>query len=214
LKRSLSCSLLAFAAVALAATTAAPPGDETTTFPAAELAAAKAPEIYVVLLPAEPRLELRSQGLALRHLPIADARLGRPRLGGGDLAWPAAEYRVVSELPIPERPRIQPPDPETGEETSPADPRPMRAVWIGRIPDTFRVRLEPELEVRVVGRPVEALEGATAGVDWGARWENLRRLLSGRPALTRLQLVLAEDDARSLYLNLRPGTRFLVQPAP
>jgi hypothetical protein len=198
---------------------------------AAELGAARSHQLYLVLDPATPEIDLAVDGTVLRRFPVESALFGRSRLAGGDLAWPAYAYTLVSQLDEPERPKIpiQGPAPaETavagGEAAKPGfDPKhanpavhPASEDLLERAPTYFRLRFEPALDISILGEAGVAIPGRL----WRARhrliegWEALWLRLRGETVPPRVVLTLTPGEARRLFLALLPKMRLVLKPPP
>ena len=192
----------------------------------AELAAAKSHQLYLVLDPFAPELDLAVDGIVLRRFPVESALFGRSRLAGGDLAWPADSYTLVSQLDEPERPKIPiqtpapaaapPPDAKPGFDPSHANPaiRPASEELLERAPTHFRLRFEPALDVSILG---EAGVANLPGRLWRARhrliegWEALWQRLHGQTVPPRVVLTVTPEQARRLFLALLPKMRLVLK---
>lgn len=224
LRRSIA---LAFA-LALAASGAAgagPARDAAAAALAAELRAARSHQLYLVLDPAASRLELKADGVLLHQFPVESALFGRSRLAGGELAWPAASFILVSELEEPDRPRIPIQSAEAAaEEATPTSTRvsAAREEVLAETPTHYRLRFVPTLDVSVLG---EAGVSHLPGRVWRIRhrlvegWEAVLLRLRGKPVPPRVVLTMTPREARRLFLVLLPETRLVVRadgapPAP
>ncbi|MFP5286635.1 MAG: hypothetical protein ACLGI9_12910 [Thermoanaerobaculia bacterium] len=179
----------------------------------AELEAARGQELYLLLDARGRWVDLKANGLLLRRFPVESALFGSPRMGGGDEAWPAASFQIVSELPEPERPRIpiQAPDDRTGR---PGLGKPVAEADLSGVPSHYRLRFEPALDLSVLGEAgVEGLPGRL----WRLRhrlvegWGALARRLLGEPVPPRVVLVMRPEEARRLFVALRPNARMVVR---
>lgn len=193
---------------------------------AAELRAARSHKLYLVLDPAASHLELKADGLLLHRFPVESAQLGRSRLSGGEVAWPAAAFTLVSELDERERPKIpiQPQDKEPAE-TGPAGATSTRVSAareeaLADAPTHYRLRFVPTLDVSVLG---EAGVSHLPGRVWRVRhrlvegWEAVYLRLRGKPVPPRVVLTMTPREARRLFLVLLPETRLVIaaaKPAP
>jgi len=207
---------------------------------AAELAAARSHQLYLLLDPFAPELDLAVDGIVLRRFPVESALFGRSRLAGGDLAWPADLYTLVSQLDEPDRPKIpiQNPAPNAatgtesavgtesagspGEASRPGfDPhhanpaiRPASEELLERAPTHFRLRFEPALDVSILG---EAGVANLPGRLWRARhrliegWEALWLRLHGQTVPPRVVLTVKPEEARRLFLALLPKMRLVLK---
>jgi hypothetical protein len=183
----------------------------------AELRAARSHKLYLVLDAAASRLELKADGLLLHQFPVESAVFGRSRLAGGDFAWPAASFILVSELEEPDRPRIPI---QSAEEASPeAAPTSTRVSAareevLAETPTHYRLRFVPTLDVSVLG---EAGVSHLPGRVWRIRhrlvegWEAVLLRLRGKPVPPRVVLTMTPREARRLFLVLLPETRLVVR---
>ncbi len=190
---------------------------------AAELRAARSHKLYLVLDPLASRLDLKADGLLLHRFPVESARFGRSRLAGGELAWPAAAFTLVSELDERERPRIpiqsQDGEPAAAGPAAPTSTRvsAAREVALADAPTHYRLRFVPTLDVSVLG---EAGVSHLPGQVWRVRhrlvegWEALFLRLRAKPVPPRVVLTMTPREARRLFLVLLPETRLVVRAAP
>jgi hypothetical protein len=199
-------------------------------FLSAELGAIRSHQIYLVLDPHAPALDLKVDGVRLRRFPVESALFGRSRIAGGDYAFPAYAYTLVSELDEPERPKIPilnpakepaaPPEPgaKPGFDPNHAHPAvgPASEDLLARAPTHFRLRFDPALDVSILG---EAGVANLPGRLWRTRhrliegWEALLLRLRGQTVPPRVVLYMTPQDARRLFLALAPKIR-LVLAAP
>lgn len=78
-------------------------------FLSAELKLAQEQKFYFVFDPQVPELQLRLAGVVLRKFALKSSSIGQPRLqGGGDAVWPAVQFTLANELPMPDRAQINP----------------------------------------------------------------------------------------------------------
>jgi hypothetical protein len=181
----------------------------------AELEAARGRELYLLLDARGRWVDLKASGLLLRRFPVESALFGSPRLGGGDGVWPALSFRLVSELPEPERPKIPIQAPEAPEDRSgrPALGKPVTEADTSGVPTHYRLRFEPSLDLSILGEAgVEGLPGRL----WRLRhrlvegWAALAHRLLGEPVPPRVVLVMRPEEARRLFVALRPEARMVV----
>jgi hypothetical protein len=196
---------------------------------AAELRAARSHKLYLVLDPAASHLELKADGLLLHRFPVESAQLGRSRLAGGEVAWPAAAFTLVSELDERERPKI-PIQPIQTQDKEPDATNPAGATStrvsaareeaLADAPTHYRLRFVPTLDVSVLG---EAGVSHLPGRVWRVRhrlvegWEAVYLRLRGKPVPPRVVLTMTPREARRLFLVLLPETRLVIaaaQPTP
>ena len=199
---------------------------------AAELGAARSHQLYLLLDPRTPALDLKVDGVLLRRFPVESALFGRSRLAGGDYAFPAYAYSLVSQLDEPERPKIpiQAPATEPADLPEPGakpgfDPHhanpavsPASEDLLARAPTHFRLRFDPALDVSILG---EAGVANLPGRLWRTRhrliegWEALFLRLRGQTVPPRVVLYLTPQDARRLFLALLPKMRMVLKaPEP
>ncbi|HXO21885.1 MAG TPA: hypothetical protein VOA87_18375 [Thermoanaerobaculia bacterium] len=198
---------------------------------AAELEAARGHQLYLVLDPFVPALDLKVDGIRLRRFAIESALFGRSRLAGGDLAWPAFGYTLVSQLQEPERPKIPIQTPEPSPPAAAARPGPpsvlptpvastpafsaAREEALGQTPTHYRLRFAPLLDISILG---EAGVANLPGRLWRTRhrliegWEALALRLRGQPVPPRVVLYMTPDEARRLFLTLLPKMRLVLHP--
>ncbi len=223
--------LLLACGIASAAAPVRKPGERARAgFLNAELGAVRSHQIYLVLDPRVPALDLKVDGVRLRRFPVESALFGRSRIAGGDYAFPAYAYTLVSQLDEPERPKIpiQNPAAEPAAKPEPGakpgfDPNhanpavgPASEDLLARAPTHFRLRFDPALDVSILG---EAGVANLPGRLWRTRhrliegWEALLLRLRGQTVPPRVVLYLTPQDARRLFLALSPRIR-LVLAAP
>lgn len=192
------------------------------TFLKEEMALAGSPKPYLVLDPVQATLTLRCRHVDLLTWPVT-ATVSHSRLAGSRaLEWPAFRFDLVSELQLPERPRVRPGSGEEGNRASPQGPQTVEAIQAVRdrflqdLPARFRLTFEPDLDLVVQGEsgPRNLAERARAA---GRRLAEPWRALAGRMAGRRgenleLRLVMSPAEARRLHLALEPGIALLVVP--
>ena len=192
----------------------------------AELEAAKSGDLYLVLDPQAPRLELRCEGVLLHSFTLSGARFAPPPRTAGPASWPAVAYQLTAGLGEPDRPLIAPPPPG-GEETPPPPAEPpsstggidfaakQRAEVLHRAPAQYLLTFSPDLEINVLG---VTGDGAAASPSLAQRldegWKRLHRWFSGPKLPPRVTLELPEDEARRLFLDLEQQIRLLVAVPP
>jgi hypothetical protein len=207
-------------------------------FLSAELGAIRSHQLYLELDPRVPALDLKVDGVRLRRFPVESALFGRSRIAGGDYAFPAFSYTLVSQLDEPERPKIPiqnpaaepagtdgtdgtdgnaPPEPGTkpGFDPKHANPAvgPDSEDLLARAPTHFRLRFDPALDVSILG---EAGVANLPGRLWRTRhrltegWEALLLRLRGQTVPPRVVLYMTPQDARRLFLALLPKIRLVL----
>jgi hypothetical protein len=229
-------ALVVLAVVAVAATSApatAPEGDAPApalapreAYLTAEIEAAKTGELYLVLDPLAPSLDLKCQGVLLHRFPLAGARFAPPPRSSGPVRWPAVAFQLAGGLAERDRPLIEPPPP--GADDAPAPPQEpttpvggidfaarQRQEILHRAPPQYLLTFAPDLEVSVQG--VAGAPGAPAPslaqrLDEG--WRRLRRWFAGPALPPRVTLEIPEEEARRLFLDLEPQIRLLVAVPP
>ena len=202
-----------------------------------ELAAAKSKQFYLVFDEAAPAIDLKIEGVRVHRFALDRAEFGQSRLAGtGPRQWPAASFSLVSEVPEPDRPRIQVEKADEADKARDAEIRKALARGekpagelsqtagekVARLyrtddadaPMTFRLQFEPDLVLVVRGEP--------RGTDLGSRvrrakyalqdgWQGFRLWLDDEPIATRVVVHLPPEDARRLFKVLVPRIRLLVQ---
>lgn len=182
----------------------------------AELEAARGRELYLLLDARGRWVDLKAGGLLLRRFPVESALFGSPRLGGGDDVWPALSFRLVSELPEPERPKIpiQAPDGPEVRSGRPGLGKPVTEANVSAVPTHYRLRFEPALDLSILGEAGE--EGFTRSVRRLRHrlvegWTALAHRLRGEPVPPRVVLVMRPEEARRLFVTLSPEARMVVR---
>ncbi len=205
-----------------------------------QIALAAGKEFYLVLDPVAKDLALMLRGAELRRYPVIALSIGAPRVAfvrrRANAAWQGVIFSGGRLDPPREIDRLEiapPPDalgpstglgagpstglgagPSTGlraGETKPVIPPTPEELF--PVPLRYHVRFErgPSIEVR----PREAdpsSRWARFATWWGARWRDTLAAL--RPAgdeIVRLRIVLAPEDADTLYRSLPPGVKLLVR---
>ena len=188
-----------------------------------ELAGGK--EFYLILDPAAPDLTLMLRGAELRRYPVLALSVGEPRVGfvrrGERAAWQGVPFSGGHLDPPRELDRLEltPPPPDAsgpstglgaGAQKAVIPPTPEEAY---PVPLRYHIRFDqgPSIEVR----PREAdpsSRWARLTTWWGARWrDTLAALRPPQGEFVRLRVVLAPEDANTLYRSLPPGVRLLVR---
>lgn len=182
---------------------------------AAELEAARSHELYLLLDPRGPQIDLKASGLLLQRFPVESALFGSPRLGGGDASWPAASFRLVSELPEPERPQVA-----IGKSAPPEAAglgKPVTEADLDGVPTHYRLRFAPALDLSVLGEAGVPDFPGRPGRLWRLRhrllegWGALARRLTGEAVPPRVVLFMRPEDARRLFVALKADTRLVVR---
>jgi len=175
-------------------------------------------EFYLVLDPAAPDLRLMLRGAELQRFPVQALSVGVPRVAwlrrresrpwqgviweGGRLDPPREADRVELTAPPPGTTDTPPavPIPPTPEEAFPVPPR--YHIWFGG---------GPAIEIRPREADASASRWSRVAVWWHARWRDTVAALTSSPDdRVRLRVVLAPEDADSLYRSLPPDTKLLV----
>ncbi len=191
---------------------------------AAESLAARTHDIYLALDPRGGHLDLKVDGLRLRRFEIERGLFGRPRFGSSRAALSAARFRLISELPEPDRPLIpiRSPNEGAGAGSSSLAVSEARAETMAQMPTHYRLLFQPPLEISVRGESLSAVpdEGALDRF-WRLRfriyegWQALGHRLRGHPVPPRVVLFFAPDEARRLFMTLDPAMQLVIAaPAP
>jgi hypothetical protein len=181
-------------------------------------------EFYLVLDPAKPDLALMLKGAELRRFPVQAMSVGVPRVGWVRRHEPRPWQGVVWEHGRLEPPReigrveITPPPPEgteaTDEVEAPAAPKiPPTPEEAYPVPLRYQIFFDggPAIEIRPREADTSAGLWSRFGAWWHARWRDTVAALKSTPDdLVRLRVVLAPEDADSLYRSLPPDTKLLV----
>ena len=182
-------------------------------------------EFYLVLDPAKPDLTLMLRGAQLRRFPVQGMSVGVPRVGWLRRHEPRPWQGVVWEHGRLDPPReidrveITPPQPEgsdvpPGATEAPAAPViPPTPEEAYPVPPRFQIffDLGPAIEVRPREADLSAGLWSRLAAWWHARWRDTVAALKSTPDdLVRLRVVLAPEDADSLYRSLPPDTKLLV----
>ena len=191
---------------------------------AAELAAAKTHAIYLALDPRGGHLDLKVDGLLLRRFRVERGLFGRPRFslaGGGRGALPVARFRLITELPEPERPLIPIRSPEgAGAGSSSLAVSEARAESMAQMPTHYRLRFQPPLELSVRGEGGAAPNESALGRLWRVRfriyegWQSLGYRATGRAVPPRIVLYLAPEEAQRLFMTLDPAMQLVIAAPP
>jgi len=206
---------------------------------AAELAAAKSKAFYLVFDPGAAALDLKIEGVRVHRFALERADFGRTRFSGGERRWPAVSYTLTTEIPEPERPRIEVQKQEDVDKA--LDEAIKKAIARGKkpageLPETagekvakqsaledpdaplqFELEFDPGLVLVVRGEP------AAAGFDDYMRrfghslvegWEGLLLRLGGHEPTPRIVAWLSPQDARRLQKALAPELKLLLYAPP
>ena len=211
------------AAAALAGPLAAPlaaAGDPALRLRAVELEAdlAKKPALYLVLDPAEKKLQVRVRGTVLTEAKIAeiDQLLFAGLFGKGKapaLNAPAI-WSIVQGTGDTDRETIAPttlrPYSEDDED-APSSPTSTKPKTDADKPSSYRVQLDVGWQIFLVNEPprLDGLRRFGAAVRDG--WMRVQGLEPAHPPL--LTLVVAPEDAQRLHHLFRSGMSILVLPA-
>lgn len=185
----------------------------------AELEAARGRDLYLVLDPAVPSLEVRARGMTLHTVPLEGVTLlvYRPLRGAEpELSLPRV-LTVAEEPEDPHRKRIAPPelqpfeeeDGEDGQATQEAADAPPDL--LPDPPASYEVGLEEGWELLVTPEPPGTGLLSRLGRALADGWARLWRRPVARPPL--LVLEAAAEEGRRLHHLFREGTRILVVSA-
>lgn len=207
---------------------------------AAELAAAKSRDFYLVFDAAAPAIDLKIEGVRVHRFKLDSAEFGQSRLAGsGQRQWPAASFSLVSDLPEPDRPMLAI---EKADEKEMARDAEIKAALargeapkgelsqtagekvaeLTRLDDreaplTYRLQFDPDLVLVVRGEP--------RGADFSSRlrrvkyalqdgWQGAGLWLADKAIASRVVTYLPPEDARHLFKVVQPGIRLLVHVPP
>jgi hypothetical protein len=177
----------------------------------AELAAARSHGLYLLLDSRGPQVDLKASGMLLHSFPVERALFGSPRLGRFHSGWSAASFRLVSELPEPERPKIR--IPEKGK-TKAQLGGPVTEADVAGVPTHYRLRFEPALDVSVLGEAgLPKLPGRLFRLRHRLLegWSALFGRVAGEPLPPRVVLLMKPEDARRLFVALKPDINLVVR---
>lgn len=235
----LSASLLALAAHA-AALPAADAALARRSYLADELLAAKSQKFYLVFDDDAPAIDLKIEGVRVHRFALDKAEFGQSRLAGsGQRQWPTVSFTLVSEIPEPDRPRLE--VQKADEADKERDARIKQALTKGKqpagelsqtagekvarlyqtddkaAPMTFRLQFEPELVVVVRGEPRAVDMGSRVRRIWyrlQEGWQGIGAWLTGSAVATRVVVYLPPEDASRLFKVLEPKIQLLVYAPP
>lgn len=184
-----------------------------------ELAGGKA--FYLVLDPSAPDLALMLRGAELQRYGVRGLQVGQPRVAWADRRdaqpWQGVIWNAGTLDPLRQVDRLviqQPEPPKEGEEPEPP-PVPPTAEELYPVPSRYHIRFLDGLsiEIRPLDADAEAGRFARLWAWWTAKWHDVAAALgSADRDLVRLRIVLAPDDAESLYRALPPDVRLIVLP--
>lgn len=186
---------------------------------AAELLAVESHAVYLALDPRGGHLDLKVDGLKLRRFRIERGLFGRPRLSGGGGGLSAAHFRLVTELPEPDRPLIpiRSPKEGAGAGSSSLAVSEARTEAVAQMPSHYRLRFEPPLEISIRGESGAAdREAGMLSSFWRLRfrlyegWQAIGHRLRGQPVPPRIVLFLPPDEARRLFMTLDPAMQLVI----
>jgi hypothetical protein len=205
-----------------------------------ELAAAKSQDFYLVFDGNAPALDLKIEGVRVHRFALDKAEFGQSRLAGaGRHQWPAVSFKLVSEIPEPDRPQVE--IQKSDEADKKQDAAVKQALAKGQQPTgelsqtageklahmnqqdnasaplTYALQFNPDLVLVVRGEP--------RAMDFGSRmrriryalqegWQGFYLWLTGKPVTTRVVVYLPPEDARRLFKVLTPEMKLLVYAAP
>lgn len=209
-------------------------------FVTAELAAATSKQFYLVFDGSGPAIDLKIEGVRVHRFALDGAELGQSRLvGPGQRHWPSTSFSLVSEVPAPDRPRIE--IEKSDQAKKERDARIKQALAKGQkpagelsqtpgekvaqlyllddltAPMTFSLRFDPDLVLVVRGEP--------RATDLGSRlrwirytlqegWQAVGLWLTGKSIATRVVVYLPPEEARRLFKVLTPEIRLLIFAPP
>lgn len=209
-------------------------------FVTAELAAATSKQFYLVFDGSGPAIDLKIEGVRVHRFALDSAEIGQSRLAGsGQRHWPSTTFSLVSEIPAPDRPKIE--IEKSDQARKERDARIKQALAKGQkpagelsqtagekvaqlyllddltAPMTFSLQFEPDLVLVVRGEP--------KAVDLGSRmrrakytlqegWQGFGLWLTGKTIATRVVAYLPPEEARRLFKVLTPEIKLLVHAPP
>jgi len=233
-------ALLGLSAASALAAGAPDPALLRASFLTEELAAAKSQDFYLVFDGGAPALDLKIEGVRVHRFALDKAEFGQSRLAGaGRHQWPAVAFKLVSEIPEPDRPQVEIQQSDEADKKQDAAIRQALAKGqqptaeltqtagekIARMnqqdnasaPLTYALQFNPDLVLVVRGEP--------RAMDLGSRlrrikyalqegWQGFYLWLSGKPVTTRVVVYLPPEDARRLFKVLTPDMKLLVFAPP
>ena len=207
---------------------------------AAELAAAKSKAFYLVFDPGASALDLKIEGVRVHRFALERADFGQARFsGGGERRWPAVSYTLTTDIPEPERPRIEVQKQEDVDKA--LDEAIKKAIARGKkpageLPETagekvakqsaladpdasleFMLEFDPGLVLVVRGEPAAAGFGdymRRLGHSLVEGWEGLLLRFGDHPPTARIVAWLPPQDARRLQKALAPELKLLLYSPP
>jgi len=207
---------------------------------AAELAAAKSKAFYLVFDPGASALDLKIEGVRVHRFALERADFGQARFsGGGERRWPAVSYTLTTDIPEPERPRIEVQKQEDVDKA--LDEAIKKAIARGKkpageLPETagekvakqsaladpdapleFVLEFDPGLLLVVRGEPADAGFGdymRRLGHSLVEGWEGLLLRFGDHPPTARIVAWLPPQDARRLQKALAPELKLLLYSPP
>lgn len=207
---------------------------------AAELAAAKSGAFYLVFDPGAAALDLKIEGVRVHRFALDRADFGQSRFSGsGERRWPAVSYTLTTEIPEPERPRIEIQRQEDADKA--LDEAIQKAIARGKkpageLPETagekvakqaalddpdaplqFELEFDPGLVLVVRGEPAAAGFGdymRRLGHSLVEGWEGLLLRFGGDRPAARIVAWLPPQDARRLQKALAPDLKLLLYSPP
>lgn len=199
-----------------------PDAEEQAAALAAEIAAAKTHAIYLALDPRGGHLDLKVDGLLLRRFAVERGLFGRPRFSGGGGGLSGARFRLITELPEPERPLIPIRSPEgAGAGSSSLAVSEARAESMAQMPTHYRLRFQPPLDLSVRGEiGVAAPDESAFDRLWRLRfrlyegWQAVGHRLVGQAVPPRIVLYLAPEEAQRLFMTLDPAMQLVISAPP
>jgi len=180
-------------------------------------------EFYLLLDPGAGRLRLMVEGAVLRDYAVQGIEAGSPRVAlrsrGLERGWAGRIWSQGNLDPSRDRERTEIQIPDSTQAVADSAPAafkmPPLPEEIYPVPHRYHVRYADGLSLEV--RPLEPDMSAGVGkrLHSGLRvwWHDFRAALARQPAdVVRLRLIMAPQDAASLYRALPPDTRLFVLP--
>ena len=179
-------------------------------------------DFYLVLDPSAMSLTLMLRGAELRRYPALALSVGVPRRAWVRRAAPGAWQDVIWRGGRLDPPRAldrelitAPPAGATGAEAPPVVPPTPEEAY--PVPLRYHIRFGdgPAIEIRPREADAKAGRWSRFSAWWSARWRDAGAALRAHPdELVRLRVVLAPEDAETLYRSLPPDTALLVATVP
>lgn len=207
---------------------------------AAELAAARSKAFYLVFDPGAAALDLKIEGVRVHRFALDRAAFGQSRMaGGGERRWPAVVYTLTTDIPEPERPRIEIQKQEDVDKA--LDEAIKKAIARGKkpageLPETAGEKVAKQSRVEDPEAPVSfvlefdpglvlVVRGEPDATDFGGYlrrlryslvegWEGFLLWIRGDAPAARIVAWLPPGDARRLYKALTPELTLLLYAPP